>query len=218
MPSRAASERMRVRRTISTLCALREAQDASRRCDAKADHTMDLVATHRQRQAMLRKCDSLAQRLARLEAPRRATRLRRHVEDEFDAGRLVTASAEEVQGVAIIAPGMCTAASRVSDLQSMLKVLRYLESRPRWKQMALRASPHPAVPRFVSVHHRFATLQNLPSWQSARITLVACALATRAHARRCVGPSELEKWFRALNVYELYVPTLRTLRSEVAGT
>ena len=197
-----------VRRTIDTLCELREAQAAAARCTARADRSRDLAAAYRRRDALDRTCRGLEARLEVLRRPATDPRLRRAVERDFDAGRLATRSRSrtEVRGVAILAPGWRLAASRITNLRTMARVLAYLETFPSWCQRQLQASPHPAVPWFVSTHESLAPLQNLPAWQSARITLVACAIWNKSRTVK-----ELQRWIRSLGIHRTYLPLLLQL-------
>lgn len=217
MPTRCgAPERTRVRRTIATLCDLREAQAEARRCTSKADRSLDLKAAYSKRDALLRRCDALTRRLEQIDVPQASTGLRRTVERNFTNGRLATPTeADEAQGIAVLGPGWRTAANKIAGLETIQRVLRYLEQSPKWRRGQLDTSPHPAIPRSVCGAHQVATLQNLPAWQSARLTLVACALANRRRGRRPVTAAELTAWVRSLGIHSAYVPTLRSLRTHV---
>ena len=72
------------------------------------------------------------------------------------------------------------------------------------------------MPRAISADDVHATLQNLPTWQSARLTLLACALA---NGRGDGTPSAraLEGWARALGVHAAYLPAMRALRRKLAA-
>lgn len=234
----------RVRRTISTLCALREAQAESRRCILRADRSLDLQKAYTRRDAIVRRCEQLSRRLRTLEtqpSSRASKGVRTAVERNFDAGRLATACtppacttrlskrlakskrepppdvennvADDVHGVAVVAPGWRVAASRITDLKTIQRVLLFMEHIPNWKQIRFVTSPHPAIPRFISTHDSHATLQNLPTWQSTRLTLIACALANRQLNKRSVTTLELERWFHSLDVHETYRPGVRSLLS-----
>ena len=200
------TQKQRVRQTIATLCELREAEADTLKCERKADRSLNLQAALRQRDSGRRKCSVLSQRLAALERPPSAAARRRFVEGNFDAGVLATPSDLEVQCVAELGPAWCTAASRITHVDALRRVLAYLERRPAWRRHQLASSPHPAVPRFVSVDPGHATLQNLPAWQSARIALVACACA-----RKRPSVAELGRWAKTLGIHDAYVPALRSL-------
>ena len=220
----APADRTRVRRTLSTLCELRETEARSAACLAKADRALDLTPARARAAVLRRRCETLARRLKTLEAPRCRRNVRDAIEAGFDAGRLASRNTrradadittDEVRGVAVLAPGWRVAASRIDDLPAIERVLAYLERRPTWRRIRLTTSPHPAVPRFVATGEAYARLQNLPVWQSSRLTLVACALARRAQAKTPVGARELSSWVRTLGVHDAYVPALRALRSEL---
>lgn len=202
----------KVRQTISTLCALRETEAETLRCARRAVRTLGASTALQQRDAGKKKCDVLLRRLHALERPPSSVRRRRDVERAFGAGALAVPGEEETDGVAVLGPGWCTAASRITDLETARRVIGYLERHRSWQRQQLKAWPQPAVPRFISTHHpSISTLQNLPAWQSARIALLACLAAQHQSRRRGVTPVQLQRWMRVMNVHDVYMPALRAL-------
>ena len=201
-------KRRRVRGAIDTLCELREVEAESRKCVSRADRSTNMAPALRRGEALRRRSGALGRALEELLAPEEGKgELRAKVERGFDRGRVATrveGPDVEAEGVAVLAPGWRVATSRVRTWADADRVLRYVESRPGWEPVA--ASPHPAVPRFVKASQSCAALQNLPTWQSARITLAACVLSHGA-----TGARELAAWMRKVKVHQPYAEALRML-------
>ena len=201
-------KRRRVRGAIDTLCELREVEAESRKCVSRADRSTNMAPALRRGEALRRRSGALGRALEELLAPEGGeAELRAKVERGFDRGRVamrVEGPDVEAEGVAVLAPGWRVATSRVRTWADADRVLRYVESRPGWEPVA--ASPHPAVPRFVKASQSCAALQNLPTWQSARITLAACVLSHGA-----TGAREMAAWMRKVKVHQPYAEALRML-------
>ena len=207
--------RVGAQRTLSTLCALREAEDAARRCGERADRTLDVRPAVRRQSAMRRRCEELRVQLDALQAPPANASARTLAMRNFRSGRLVTPTAQcslndDARGVAILTPSWCVATDSVTNFAQARRVLAYLEKQTAYRKERLRASPHPAVPRAVACDDAFARLQNLPSWQAARI-----ALASIAMSKTPVTPREFNYWMHALDIHTAYVPALRHLRDRI---
>lgn len=203
----------RVRGVIAALCDLRESQAEAKKCASRADRSLDLATACKRRRHLERRCEVLRRKLQALEAPCAVPHTRKETERRFDEGKLaVAADSPECKGVATLGFRWRTAASRIVDLATVLRVLHYLERQPGWRRKQLACSVYPAVPRFVSTCSSHATLQNLPAWQSARITLLACAMSNRAAADRSVSAHELRRWVRAAGIHEAYHAGLEALR------
>lgn len=224
LPVKACS-RIQSRSEIDTLCALREAEAASTKCASRADRSLNLGQANARLRALDARCESLRRQLQTVRAPPSGGASRRFVESRFDRGQLAVPAAAmprtshaETVGVARVFPGWYTAASRVRDLSTMRRVLEYVRARHRpseWNAMQVRANPHLAVPRFISTKDEHMTLQNLPAWQSARLTLLACAMHNRRSGITAAG---LERWLRALGVHSVYAPKVRELRCSLRST
>lgn len=206
-----ACPRHRARRIVDTLCDLREEQARTVRAERKAARALDMSGAIKQRDNCRRRCDVLSKRLVQLQRPTVCPHARKSAEARFDAGTLTWKATKadagaEVDGVVALGHGFQTSASRVVDMATALRVLSHLESKTAWRRDQLRASPHLAVPRFVSTHPAAATLQNLPAWQTARVALLAC-VAARGEGARVTAPV-LRRWAARLGVAEAYVPAL----------
>lgn len=209
-----------VRRTIKTMCDLRETEAEAAKCISRADRRLDLRFGQQREMELRRRCHALRKKLATLEAPRKVPRLRDEIEGRFRRGMLLTPRTalrpehrrtDDVDGVASIADGWYVPVAQIDGLRTIKEVLSYLERKKRnWRTAQLSANPLPSVPRCVSTSDHYATLQNLPAWQSARICLVASALSNRS-----VSDRELSRWFRELDVHEAYTGKLRDLRTEM---
>ena len=208
--------RQRVQGTLNALCDLREAEATSKKCEARADRSLDMVHSYKERDHLRLKCRNLTRRLHRLQMPFSCTKTLRNADNDFLQGRLaVTASPDkdEIKGLAVIAPGWRVVSQRIVDLTTIKKVLAYLEKRVVWRRMKLKTSPHPAVPRFISTDDGHATLQNLPVWQSTRITLLSCAMHNRAQGGRAMTERELSRLVQDLDVSAAYHSPLESLRN-----
>lgn len=211
-------EARRVRAHINTLCSLRETEAIRDKCVARADRSFDLHTASTRRRALDARCTALRRKLDATTRPTRDAALCAELARRFDRGEYAVygatsrygTDAHPVCGVAQIAPRWYVPTDRVRTLADMRACLRHVEARsPTWRATQLKATPRAAVPAFVSTSARVAPLQNLPAWQSARVTLVACAL--RPHTPRAA----LDAWIRALDVHAPYAEALHALREDL---
>lgn len=195
-----------VRETIAAMCELRESQSALERCVGRADRSFD--DNVRERRALERQCAILRGKLDALERPaRNAAKLRAVARA---AAPLVydPSLKRGVDGVAEVFPGWYASVARVRSLADAKRCLATLDARSaKWRAMQLKAVPKLAVPPCVSASERLLPLQNLPAWQSARVTLLACVIANSKKPT----PARVRQLAQSLGVHEKYVGPLQSL-------
>ena len=198
--------RRRVRETIAAMCELRESQSALERCVARADRSFD--DNVRERRALERQCATLRGKLDALERPARDAAKLRAVA-RAAAPLVYDPSLKRVDGIAEVFPGWYASVARVRSLADAKRCLATLDARsPKWRATQLKAVPKLAVPPCVSASERLLPLQNLPAWQSARVTLLACVLA---NSTKRPAPARVRQLAQSLGVHEKYVDPLQSL-------
>lgn len=204
--------RRRARDTIAAICELRENQWALERCIGTSDRTFNTDVYRSERRRLEQSCKNLFNKVARLQKPTCKHSVVRAVERNFDAGKPLTYDSKlrNVEGIAEVFTNWFAPASRLRSINDVRKALAYLERHSRsYRDRSLKAVPHLAIPSFISNSESLAPLQNLPAWQSARLTLIACAIS---NARP--SPSEIRRWCSSLDVIDKYVAYMQYLTRE----
>lgn len=229
--------RLHARKSIEALRQLREAEGELRRAVSRCDRTLDVDAADARRHALQERCDALTRQARDLEAPVARTSVRDRVARRFERGfyatrvrtlcphatprMACTETAIDCAGVAVIGLGWCVPVAHVTSLEVVDRVLEYVRRHTTgYERAQLRPHAGMAVPASVggaALCDALDPLQNLPTWQSMRLTLIACCLRNRARANDAMGAQELRREARRRGVHPKYLAPLEALRRSLAG-